>query len=258
MPIPPAPLRRSSRARKKPVVGPLREGVEVSSAEEATGEGEDAARSGDEAVPQQVHTAYQASTSCDNEPTTFADAMSRADADQWYAAMAEELRTFVKIGLYEEVPRPPDRKIIDSKWVYKVKRGPSGNIDKYKARLVAKGFSQVYGVDYTETFAPVAKFSTIRLLLALAARYNLEIHQMDVKSAFLNGKLEEEVYLRPPPGFRDSSDMVWRLHRALYGLKQAPKSWYTRLREVFTSLGFTRSNADHSLFYKVENEPRGY
>lgn len=165
---------------------------------------------------------------------------------------------FVKIGLYEEVPRPPDRKIIDSKWVYKVKRGPSGNIDKYKARLVAKGFSQVYGVDYTETFAPVAKFSTIRLLLALAARYNLEIHQMDVKSAFLNGKLEEEVYLRPPPGFRDSSDMVWRLHRALYGLKQAPKSWYTRLREVFTSLGFTRSNADHSLFYKVENEPRGY
>lgn len=178
--------------------------------------------------------------------------MGRADADQWYSAMMDELNTFVRIGLYEEVPRPLDRKVIDSKWVFKLKRGPTGDIERYKACLVAKGFTQVQGIDYTDTFAPVAKFSTIRILLALAAKYDLEIHQMDVKSAFLNGHLEEEIYLRPPPGFQTSDDKVWRLYRALYGLKQAPKSWYKRLKDVFESLGFTRSNADHSLFYKVE------
>ncbi|KIK12825.1 hypothetical protein PISMIDRAFT_18456 [Pisolithus microcarpus 441] len=150
--------------------------------------------------------------------------------------MADELSNFAKISLYEEVPCPHNRKVIDSKWVYKIKRGPNGDVKKYKAHLVAKGFTQVYGVDYMETFAPVAKFSTICFLLALAAQHDLEIHQMDVKSAFLNGKLEEEIYLQPPPG-----------------LKQAPKAWYTRLREVFKSLGFTRSYADHSLFFKVED-----
>lgn len=112
--------------------------------------------------------------------------------------------------------------------------------------------AQVHGVDYTETFAPVTKFATIRFLLALAVKYNLEVHQMDVKSAFLNGTLDEEIYLRPPPGFRED-DKVWLLYRALYGLKQAPKSWYTRLRTVFETLGFTRSHADHSLFFKVED-----
>ena len=167
--------------------------------------------------------------------------------------MLEELKVFEKIGLYEEVDCPPDRKIVDSKRVFKVKRGPNGEIDKYKARLVAKGFTQVHGIDYTDTFAPVTKFSSIRVLLALAAYYDLEIHQMDVKSAFLNGELEEEIYLRPPPGFRDKPVKVWHLWRALYGLKQASKAWYDTLRKVFKSLGFTRCQADHSIFYKVED-----
>jgi hypothetical protein len=118
---------------------------------------------------------------------------------------------------------------------------------------VAKGFTQVHGIDYTDTFAPITKFSTIRVLLALAAKYDLEIHQMDVKSAFLNGELEEEIYLHLPPGFRDSSNLVWKLKCALYGLKQAHKSWYKKLRTVFESLGFTCSDADHSVFYKFEN-----
>ncbi|KIN99148.1 hypothetical protein M404DRAFT_30611 [Pisolithus tinctorius Marx 270] len=166
--------------------------------------------------------------------------------------MANELAMFHAIGLYEEVPHPPDRKIIDLKWVYKIKQGPTGDVDKYKAQLITKGLTQVHGIDYMETFAPVAKFSTIRTLLTLAAMFDLEIHQMDVKSTFLNGKLEEEIYLHPP-GFRDSSDVVWHLYHALYGLKQAPKAWYNRLREVFESLGFTCSDADHSLFYKDKN-----
>jgi hypothetical protein len=197
--------------------------------------------------------AYRADAATEDEPRTYNEAMSRSDSDLWHKAMMDKLNNFEKIGLYEEVERPRDRKVIDSKWVFKIKRGPNGEIEKYKARLVAKGFTQIHGVDYTDTFAPVTKFATIRALLALAAEYNLEIHQMDVKSAFLNGKLDEEIYLEPPPGFRPSRYMVWRLLRALYGLKQAHKSWYERLCAVFIALGFTRSQADHSVFYKVED-----
>jgi hypothetical protein len=145
--------------------------------------------------------AYKATVSCEGEPRTFNEAMSCPDADLWYVAMTEELKVFKKIGLYEVVEQPRDHKIVDSKWVYKIKCGPHGEIKCYKARLVAKGFTQVHGINYTDTFAPVMKFLTIQVFLALAAKYNLEIHQIDVKSAFLNGELEEEIYLHLPPGF---------------------------------------------------------
>ena len=160
----------------------------------------------------QDQTAYHVTTATsDDEPATYYEAIKRPDADLWLMAMLEELKVFEKIGLYKEVDCPPDRKIVDSKWVFKVKRGPNGEIDKYKAHLVAKGFTQVHGIDYTDTFAPVTKFSSIHVLLALAADYDLEIHRMDVKSAFLNGELKEEIYLRPPPGFHDKPDKVWHL-----------------------------------------------
>jgi len=155
----------------------------------------------------------------DSEPLTYSDAVSHPDANLWLGAMGVELNTFKEIGLYQEVKMPPNRKIIDSKWVFKIKLGPNGEIDKYKARLVAKGYMQIEGLNYTDTFAPVTKFTTIRSLLALAAQHNLEVHQVDVKAAFLNGELEEEIYLRPPPGFHDNSKVVWHLQRALYGLK---------------------------------------
>ena len=147
-------------------------------------------------------------TPLDSEPLTYSDAIEHPDADLWQAAMASELKTFEEIGLYQEVKAPPDRKIIDSKWVFKIKRGPNGEIDKYKARLIAKGYTQVEGLDYTDTFAPVTKFTTIRSLLTLAAQHDLEVHQIDVKAAFLNGELEE-IYLHPPPGFRDNPNIVW-------------------------------------------------
>ena len=189
-------------------------------------------------------------TLLDNEPLTYNDAVERPDTDLWLATMAIELNTFKEIGLYQEVEAPPDRKIIDSKWVFKIKCGPNGEIDKYKARLIAKGYTQVEELDYTDTFAPVTKFTTIHSLLALAAQHDLEVHQIDVKVAFLNGELDKEIYLCPPPGFRDNPKVIWRLLRTLYSLKQASKAWYDTLRKTFESLGFTRSEADHSLFYK--------
>ena len=135
--------------------------------------------------------------------------MKQSNGDLWYKAMQDELGMFKKIGLYEEVEHPCDHKVIDSKWVFKIKQGPNGEIEKYKARLVVKGFTQIHGIDYTDTFAPVTKFATIRALLALATKYNLEIPQMDVKSTFLNGELNEEIFLEPPSGFHSSRYKVW-------------------------------------------------
>ena len=166
--------------------------------------------------------------------------------------MEVELNTFKEIGLYQEVGMPCDRKIIDSKWVFKIKCGPYSEIDKYKARLIAKGYTQIEGLDYTNMFTPVTKFTTIHSLLALTAQHDLEVHQVDVKAAFLNGELEE-IYLCPLPGFRDDLSVIWCLQHALYSLKQASKVWYDMLCKMFESLGFTRSNADHSLLYKVED-----
>lgn len=134
--------------------------------------------------------AYKATVAYNGEPGTFHEAMNHPDADLWYTAMTEELKIFEKIG--EEVECPHDHKVVDSKWVYKIKHGPHGEIEHYKARLFAKGFTQVQGVDYTDTFSPITKFSMIRVLLALAAKYDLQL----------------------PPGFRDSSYQVWKLKRA--------------------------------------------
>ena len=192
-------------------------------------------------------------TPLDNEPLTYNDAVEHPDADLWLAAMAIELNTFKEIGLYQEVEAPTNCKIINSKWVFKIKCGPNSEIDKYKARLIMKGYTQVEGLDYMDTFAPVTKFTTIHSLLALAAQHDLEVHQIDVKVAFLNSELDEEIYLRPPPGFHDNPKVVWHLLHALYGLKQVSKAWYDTLWKTFESLGFTRSEANHSLFHKDED-----
>ena len=187
------------------------------------------------------------------DPISYHDALSREDRESWRKACNEELETLKKFGVYEEVPRPHDRKIVGSKWVFRMKMGPDGQIERYKARLVAQGFSQVEGIDYNETFAPVTKFNSIRLLLALSARFDWEIHQMDVKSAFLNGELDEEIYMRPPPGYKTTPGTVWRLKKTLYGLKQASREWYKKLSHELDTLGFSRIQADHCVFYKNVN-----
>jgi histone deacetylase 1/2 len=149
------------------------------------------------------------------------------------------------------VPPVKGRNIIDSKWVFKVKRKADGTLDKYKARLVAKGFKQRYGINYEDTFIPVIKMSTIRAILSIAISKGWGLRQLDVQNAFLHGILEEEVYMRQPPGYEDKTrpNFVCKLDKALYGLKQAPRAWYARLSSKLISLGFHASKADTSLFY---------
>ena len=147
--------------------------------------------------------------------------------------------------------------MVSSKWLFKIKHVVDGSIEKYKARFVAPGFSQKEGIDYEEAFAPVAIYTSIRTIIALAAKMKWKLHQMDVKTAFLNGVIEEEVYIEQPQGFEveDMKSHVCRLKKALYGLKQAPKAWYGRIDSFLTSLGFTKSKANSNLYFKImDNE----
>jgi hypothetical protein len=140
-------------------------------------------------------------------------------------------------------------KAVRYKWVFKTKRDAAGEIVCHKARLVARGFSQVQGVDFNETFVPVAKFTTIRCIVVLGATLDLEIHQMDVKTAFLNGDLEEDIYMEQPSGFvqRGHEHFICKLRKSFYGLKQTSRAWYQKIDATLLDLGFERSVADHSL-----------
>jgi hypothetical protein len=145
---------------------------------------------------------------------------------------------------------PKGKEVIGTKWVYKTKYKSDGTIDKYKAHLVAKGYAQREGIDYTETFSPMAKMDTIRMVLALAAQYKWTIFQMDVKSAFLNGYVDEEIYVEQPEGFEvlGKEDKVYMLKKALYGLKQAPRSLYSRIDKYFQDHGLIKSLSKPNLY----------
>ncbi|KAL4019983.1 hypothetical protein IC575_018747 [Cucumis melo] len=164
-----------------------------------------------------------------------------ASKDQrWIAAMEEELSMIEKNKTWILVDRPQDRKVIGVKWVFRTKLNADGSINKHKARLVVKGYAQIFGVDYSDTFAPVARMDTIRLLFAIAAQKGWKLYQLDVKSAFLNGVLQEEIYVEQPEGCEKQGERnkVYLLKKALYGLKQAPRAWYSKIDEHFLSLGF--------------------
>lgn len=171
---------------------------------------------------------------------------------KWKKAMEEEMSMIHKNKTWELVNKPEGRKIIGVKWVYRTKLNADNSINKHKARLVVKGYAQIFGVDYSETFAPVARLDTIRLLLALSAQKGWKVFQLDVKSAFLNGVLQEEIYVEQPEGFvvQGEEDKVYLLKKALYGLKQAPKAWYSRIDEHLLSLGFTKSLSEATLYVK--------
>jgi len=162
------------------------------------------------------------------------------------------LDQFKRNDVWDLVPRTKTQQIIGTKWVFRNKLDDSGMIVKNKARLVAKGFCQEEGIDYDETYAPIARLKAIRILLAISSILQFKLFQMDVKSAFLNGFIKEEVYVAQPPGFTDYEfpDHVYKLKKALYGLKQAPRSWYERLSEFLIQSGFRRRQVDSTLFIK--------
>ena len=162
------------------------------------------------------------------EPINVEEALND---NSWIEAMQEELNQFQRNNVWNLVPRPKEKSIVGTKWVFKNKLDENGKIVRNKARLVAKGYSQEEGIDFDETYAPVARLEAIRLMLAYACYKNFKVFQMDVKSAFLNGYIKEEVFVEQPPGFEDpfKADHVFKLNKALYGLKQAPRAWYERL-----------------------------
>jgi hypothetical protein len=175
---------------------------------------------------------------------------------EWQLAMCEELAALEATRTWDIVPLPPRSVPITCKWVYKVKTRSDGSVDRYKARLVARGFQQAHGRDYDETFAPVAHMTSVRTLIAVAAARSWKISQMDVKNAFLNGDLQEEVYMQPPPGVEAPSGHVCRLRKALYGLKQAPRAWFERFSSVVCAAGFSPSDHDPALFIHTSESGR--
>ena len=152
--------------------------------------------------------------------------------------MQQEINSLHKHDVWTLTELPEGRKVIGSKWVFKVKHNADGSVEKHKARLVAQGFSQKHGVDYDETFSPVVRFESIRTVIALAVKKGLKMHQMDVKTAFLYGELEEEVYMRQPEGFvvEGQEHLVCKLNKSLYGLKQSPRCWNHVLDEQLQSM----------------------
>jgi hypothetical protein len=181
------------------------------------------------------------------EPSNISEALSD---HKWQQAMQEEYNALLQNKTWHLVPPSPDKNLIACKWVYRIKKNADGTVERYKARLVAKGFKQRYGIDYEDTFSPVVKAATIRLVLALSVSRGWSLRQLDVKNAFLHGVLEEEVYMKQPPGFEDPKlpHHICKLDKALYGLKQAPRAWFSKLSSKLHSLGFIASKADTSLF----------
>ena len=181
-------------------------------------------------------------------PKTVGEALAHPG---WRAAMIEEMNALDHNGTWSLVDLPLHKKPIGCKWVFSVKMNPDGSVARLKARLVAKGYAQTYGIDYSETFSLVAKISSIRLFISLAATYNWVLHQLDVKNAFLHGDLQEEVYMEQPPGFVAQGEYgrVCKLKKALYGLKQSPRAWFGKFSNAVIKFGLRRSVYDHSVFY---------
>jgi hypothetical protein len=214
------------------------------------------------------HSAFTITTL--SEPASYRDAILYPE---WQHAMVEEIAALERTGTWDLVPCLPCVRPITCKWVYKVKTRSDGSLERYKARLVARGFQPEQGRDYDETFAPIAHMTTIRILLSVASVQKWSISQLDVKNAFLNGELREDVYMCPPPGYSVSEGMVYHLRCSLYGLKQIPRgmvyhlrcslyglkqipwAWFQHFASVVTAAGFSVNTHDPALFIHVS--PRG-
>ena len=176
----------------------------------------------------EYHTAL---TAVVNDWPEYKNAVIGPDRHLWLEAMNEELRSLSKNETWTLVEKPKSAKVLTNRWVLQVKRKANGDIDKYKARPVVRGFTQRAGVDFEETFSPVIRFESIRTVLAVAVELKLELRQFDIKTAFLYGHLEEDLYMNQPEGFTDGTERVCKLHRAIYGLRQASRCWNIRFTE---------------------------
>ncbi|GJV99639.1 putative ribonuclease H-like domain-containing protein [Tanacetum coccineum] len=196
-----------------------------------------------------LHTCLFACFLSQEEPKKVIQALKDPS---WIEAMQEELLQFKLQQVWTLVDLPHGKRAIGTKWVYRNKKDERGIVIRNKARLVAQGYTQEEGIDYDEVFAPVARIEAIRLFLAYASFKDFVVYQMDVKSAFLYGKIEEEVYVCQPPGFEDPEfpDRVYKVEKALYGLHQAPRAWYETLSTYLLDNGFQRGQIDKTLFIK--------
>ena len=189
------------------------------------------------------------SDTIDAEPSSY----EVVEKKVWKDAMLKEYQSIMKNVVWDVVLRPEEKSIVTSKWIYEIKHAADGNIEKYKARFVVHGFSQKEGIDCEEMFSHVVRYTSIRAIMALATKLGWKLHQMDVKTTFLNGVVGEEVYVEQTLGFEtlDRQTHVCRLKKDLYSLKQAPKTWYDKIDSFLMSLGFTKSKVDSNLYYKV-------
>jgi hypothetical protein len=189
------------------------------------------------------------------EPGSYKEALESDHKTEWLQAINEEYKSLIDNKTWKVVPRPMHAKVFDGRWVFKLKTNADGSIERFKARLVIKGYQQKYGVDYNETFASVCRYESVRLLFALAAAYKLAIKQFDIKTAFLNGELEEEIYMHQPEGFNNGeADEVCLLKKCLYGLKQAPRCWNKKFSDFLSAIGFTATINDPSVFMSIQSE----
>ena len=192
------------------------------------------------------------------EPRSLAEAKRRPEWPLWEKAIEEELATLKAAGTWRLEEAPPGANVIGSKWVFKAKKDAAGNVVRYKARLVAQGFSQIGGVDYDDTYAPVAKLASSRAIIAMANRLRLELHQVDIKGAYLNGVLndDEVLYMQHPPGYKahEAGVRVLRLVKTLYGLKQSGRRWYQKLTSIFDTLGLKQCQVDQAVFFKSDKK----
>ena len=186
-----------------------------------------------------------------DEPTTYEEAMTGGESKEWKNAMDEEMKALQQNNTWTLCKLPADKSLVQGKWVYKKKLNEKGEVVRYKARWVAKGYSQVYGQDYHETFAPVVKYKSLRIILTLATLYDMDIHQMDVQTAFLNATMKEDVYMTQPEGYGNKhDDMVCKLNKTLYGTKQAPHEWNNEITSFMLSLKFIQCKTDLCVFIK--------
>lgn len=190
------------------------------------------------------------------EPKTLKEALSSTNAQLWKAAAQEEMDSLMRSGTWTLTVLPENRKTIQNRWIFKVKPGHNDTPERYKARLVAKGYTQRKGFDYEETFFLVVKATTLRLALGLVASLDLEMMQLDIKTAFLNGHLETDIYMDQPEGFviKRKEDQVVKLLKSLYGLKQALRCWNTKFNDFLLKFGLTRSNSDPCLYFRRQGE----